>query len=59
MGYGAVWTPEPPAGWDVLSFAAVVLSNTTNIVVAKGIAVIWIRHPTVSETLKMLTSALL
>lgn len=43
----------------MLSFAAVVLSNTTNIVVAKGIAVIWNRHPTASETLKMLTSALL
>jgi probable F420-dependent oxidoreductase len=46
LGYGAVWIPEPPTGRDVLSFAAVVLGNTTKIVVATGIAVIWNRDPT-------------
>jgi len=46
LGYSAVWIPEPPAGRDVLSFAAVVLGNTTKIIVATGIAVIWNRDPT-------------
>ncbi len=46
LGYGAVWVPEPPAGRDVLSFAAVMLGYTTKIIVATGIAVIWNRDPT-------------
>ncbi len=46
LGYGAVWIPEPPAGRDVLSFASVVLGNTTKIIVATGIAVVWNRDPT-------------
>jgi len=46
LGYGAVWIPEPPAGRDVLSFAAVALGHTTKIIVATGIAVIWNRDPT-------------
>jgi len=46
LGYGAVWIPEPPAGRDVLSLAAVMLAGTTSIAVATGIAVIWNRDPT-------------
>jgi len=46
LGYGAVWVPEPPSARDVLSLAGVLLSNTTGIAVATGIAVIWNRDPT-------------
>ncbi len=46
LGYGAIWIPEPPAGRDVLSFAAVLLGRTKKIVAATGIAVIWNRDPT-------------
>ena len=46
LGFGAVWVPEPPAGRDVLSFAAVLLGRTKKIVTATAIAVISNRDPT-------------
>ncbi len=45
LGYGALWIPESPGGKDVLTFAAVLLGASRKLVVAAGIAIIWIRDP--------------
>lgn len=45
LGYGALWVPESPAGKDVLTFASVLLGATSRIVIATGIAIIWVRDP--------------
>jgi probable F420-dependent oxidoreductase len=45
LDYRAVWIPESPAGKDVLTFAAVLLGSSRSIVVATGIANIWVRDP--------------
>lgn len=45
LGYGALWIPESPGGKDVLTFAAVLLGASRRIVVATGIAIIWVRDP--------------
>jgi len=45
LGFGAVWVPESPAGRDVLAFAAILLGAAPRIVVATGIANIWVRDP--------------
>jgi len=44
-GYRALWIPEGP-GRDPFSHAAYLLSHTTNLVVATGIANIWARDAT-------------
>ena len=49
LGYGALWVPESPAGKDVLTFAAVLLAGSGNLVVATGIANIWVRDPVAME----------
>lgn len=45
LGYGSVWIPESPGAKDVLTFAAVLLGASRKIVVATGIAIIWVRDP--------------
>ncbi len=45
LGYGAVWIPESPGAKDVLTFAAVLLGASQQVVVATGIAIIWVRDP--------------
>ncbi|HEY5156242.1 MAG TPA: LLM class F420-dependent oxidoreductase [Acidimicrobiales bacterium] len=44
LGYGAVWIPEA-VGREALSAAALLLSGSSRIVVATGIANIWARDP--------------
>jgi len=44
-GYGALWLPEPPFGRNVLVHAAWLLANTERLVVASGIANIYVRDP--------------
>ena len=44
LGYGAVWIPEA-MGREALSAAALLLSGSSRIVVATGIANIWARDP--------------
>jgi probable F420-dependent oxidoreductase len=45
LGFGALWVPESPAGKDVLTFATVLLGATRRMVLATGIANIWVRDP--------------
>ncbi len=45
LGYRAVWIPESPGAKDVLTFAAVLLGASRKLVVATGIAIIWVRDP--------------
>lgn len=42
-GYGALWHPEPASGRNVLAHAGLLLSQTTSLVVATGIASIYAR----------------
>lgn len=46
LGYGSVWISESSSAKDVLTFSAVVLGGTLQMVVASAIAVIWNRDPT-------------
>lgn len=46
LGYGSVWISESASAKNVLTFGAVVLGGTQQIVVASAIAVIWNRDPT-------------
>jgi probable F420-dependent oxidoreductase len=43
LGYRTVWVPESPSGKNVLTFAAVLLGGTSQVTVATGIAIIWVR----------------
>ena len=45
LGFGALWVPESPAGKDVLTFATILLGATRRMVLATGIANIWVRDP--------------
>ena len=44
LGYGALWLPEA-AGRDPLVHAALLLQGTRHLIVATGIANIWMREP--------------
>lgn len=46
LGYGSVWLSESASAKNVLTFSAVVLGGSREIVVASAIAVIWNRDPT-------------
>ena len=46
LGYGSVWVSESATAKNVLTFSAVLLGGTNQIVVASSIAVIWNRDPT-------------
>jgi probable F420-dependent oxidoreductase len=46
LGYGSVWISESSSAKNVLTFGAVLLGATQQIVVASAIAVIWNRDPT-------------
>ncbi len=46
LGYGAVWFGEGPSNREALSHAALLLAATERIVVASGIANIWVRDAT-------------
>ncbi len=45
LGYGAIWTPEA-VGREAFTSSAVLLAGTTRIVIATGIANIWVRDAT-------------
>ena len=45
LGYGAIWFPEPVAGKEALTHAALLLSWSERITVAAAIANIWARDP--------------
>lgn len=45
LGYSALWVPESPAGKDVLTFATILLAAAPRMVLATGIANIWVRDP--------------
>lgn len=45
LGFGALWVPESPAGKDVLAFATILLGAAPRIMLATGIANIWVRDP--------------
>lgn len=46
LGYGALWVGETPRfGREALSHAAILLAGTERLVVATGIANIWLREP--------------
>src|SRR5436853_7449231 len=45
LGYGAIWFPEA-LGREAFSNAAVLLAGTRRIVIATGIANIWVRDAT-------------
>jgi probable F420-dependent oxidoreductase len=45
LGYGAVWIPESPGAKDVLTFATVLLGASSDVVIATGIAIMWVRDP--------------
>ena len=44
LGYGALWVPEA-VGREAIANAGLLLSATSSMVVATGIANIWMRHP--------------
>jgi probable F420-dependent oxidoreductase len=46
LGFGSLWIAESTASREALSHAAVLLSATSRLVVATGIASIWARDPT-------------
>lgn len=57
LGYGAVWIPEA-VGREALTASALLLSGSSRIVVATGIASIWARDPmAMSAAHKTLTEA--
>jgi len=45
MGLRCLWIPESPGAKDVLTFAAVLLGASDDLIVATGIAIIWARDP--------------
>lgn len=52
LGYGSVWTNEPPppvSTRDVFAQLAVMLAATSRIVVGSAIASIWARHPAMTQ----------
>jgi probable F420-dependent oxidoreductase len=50
LGYGSIWIGESPTGKEILSHAGLLLSASSRIVVATGIANIWARDPLAMET---------
>jgi probable F420-dependent oxidoreductase len=50
LGFGSLWIAEGTASREALSHAAILLSATSRLVVATGIASIWARDPAAMES---------